>query len=84
MIKAMNGNLFIKEVKETKKVGGLDLISKIDEQDRYKKAEVVYACETTPLSPGDIVLYDGNNGFQYQHDTELLRVLHILDIVGVL
>lgn len=82
-IKAMNGSVFVLPIRETKQVGGYDLISKTDEQDRYIKGEVIFACEHTPLEKGDVVLYDKSNGFKYQHDKDLLTVLGVGAIVGV-
>lgn len=83
-ITPMNGHIFVRHIKETKKVGGLDLIGKIDDEDRYSKAEVVYAEEHGPLSIGSIVLFDKNNGHDFQDEDEMLRVLHLGNIVGVL
>ena len=81
-IKPLNGHIFIRPIKETKQVGGIDLISSVDEQDRYSKAEVVFA--ESIVSEGDIILYDKSNGHGYQHEQELLTVLHVGNIVGVL
>ena len=81
-IEPKNGHVFIRPIKETKEVGGIELISKIDEQDRYSKAEVVFAEE--PLKPSDIILYDKSNGHGFQFNDELLTVLHIRDVVGLI
>ena len=79
-----NGNIFVLPIRETKQTGGLDLISRLDEEDRYVTGEVIYACELTPLTSGDIVLYDKSNGHGYQDDDSLLTVLHISNITGKL
>ena len=80
-IEQKNGHVFVRPLKETKKTGGLELISKLDEQDRYSKAEVVF-CEEV-LNEGDIILYDKNNGHGFQINDELLTVLRLGDVVGV-
>ena len=80
----MNGWVFIRPIAETKQTGGLDLIAKFDEQDRYSKAEVVFAQEGSPLKCCDIILYDKHNGHGYQYESELLTVLATVDVVGVL
>lgn len=83
MIKAMNGYVFVKPIKETKTAGGVNLIAAFDEEDRYIKGEVYYACEHTPLEKGDVVLFDKNNGFKYDYKGELLTVIQVGTIVGV-
>lgn len=80
----MNYHIFVRYLKETKKIGGIDLITKIDEEDRYYKAEVVFSDESTPLKPGMKILFDKMNGHQYQHGDEMLVVLHAKDVVGIL
>lgn len=80
----MNGHIFVKHISETKKVGELDLISQIDDQDRYSKAEVIYAEEFGPLKVGAVVLYDKSNGHDFQDEDDMLKVLHLSNIVGVL
>ena len=81
-VRTMNGHLFIRPIADTKEVGGLEMITKIDEQNRYSKAEVVFA--TDPLKCCDIILYDKANGHGYQHEDELLTVLHVSNVIGVL
>ena len=81
-IEPKNGHVFVRPIPETKEVGGIELITKLDEQDRYRKAEVVFTEE--PLKCCDIVLYDKANGHGFQFNNELLTVLHLRDIVGVL
>ena len=80
-VKPHNGYIFVRPIKETKTTGGLELISKIDEQDRYSKAEVVFAEDT--VQPGETILYDRSNGFGFQINDELLTVLHLGNIIGV-
>lgn len=82
MINPLNSHLFVKPVKETKKVGGVDLITQYDEQDRYHKAVVKYADETLPLEVEDIILYDKHNGHEFQSDDGMLTVLHARDIIA--
>lgn len=83
-VEPMNGFLFVRPIRETKETGGLELISKIDEQDRFAKGEVVFADANGPLKPGVVVLYDKNNGHGFQINNELLTVLNDFHIVGVL
>ena len=78
----MNGHIFVRPIQETKQVGGIDLTSKYDEQDRFKKGEVVFVDENLPLECCDIVLYDKNNGDGFQVNGELLTVLTASNIVG--
>lgn len=80
----MNGYLFVSPVQETKQVGGIDLISKLDEEDRYCKAVVKFTDPNLPLKENDMILYDKNNGHQYQYQDELLTVLRVVDVVGVI
>lgn len=83
VVNPMNGNVFIRPLKETKQTGGLDLISKYDEQDRYSKGEVVFSDSKLPIECCDILMYDKNNGHGFQINGELLTVLHISNIIGV-
>ena len=83
-IEPMNGWIFIRPIAETKSTGGLELIAKYDEQDRYSKAEVVFAQEDSPLKCCDIILHDKSNGHGFQHEGEMLTVLRLGDVVGVL
>ncbi len=78
----MNGYLFIRPIKETKQVGKIDLISRVDEQDRYTKGEVVFVDESLPLECCDIILYDKSNGDGHQVNGELLTALHVKNIIG--
>lgn len=82
-VEPMNGFVFVQPIRETKKAGGLDLISKYDEVDRYSKAEVVFVDKDLPLKCCDIIMYDKSNGHGFQFNKDLLTVLHIRDIVGV-
>ena len=82
VIEPMNGHIFVRPIKETKQVGGLDMITKSDEQDRFRKAEVVYADAELPVECCDVVLYDKHNGDGFQVNGELLTVLHVNNIVG--
>lgn len=83
MVHPMNGYIFIKKITETKKVGGLDVITAYDSQDRYKKGKVKYVADL--LEEGDIVLYDELNGHDFQdEDGELLTVLHLKNVIGIL
>lgn len=84
MIDPKNGFIFLDKIKETKTVGEIDLISIFDEEDRYSKATVVYCDSDTPLKPGDVVLYDKNNGHTHQYEDKLLLVLHTRDVVGLI
>lgn len=81
-VEPLNGHIFVRPIKETKQVGGIDLTSKYDEQDRYRKAEVVFVDADLPLDCCDIVLYDKHNGEGFQVNGELLTVLHVSNIVG--
>ena len=80
----MNGHIFVAPLRETKTIAGVDLIAKFDEEDRYRKATVIFVDEQLPLKEGDVVLYDGSNGHGFHHEDKLLTVLTHHNIVGVL
>lgn len=85
MIEPLNNHVFVKPIKETKKVGMVDMITKYDEQDRYNKAEVVVSDPNVPLECCDIILYDKHNGHEFQSDDSgMLTVLHARDVVAKL
>jgi len=81
-LELMNNHLACRPIRETKTVGGAELITKTDVQNRYSKGEVVYVDANLPLNVGDVVLYDKNNGDSLHINNELITVLAIANIVG--
>lgn len=84
VIEGLNGHIYVTPIKETKQIGGLDLISKFDQDDRYGQAEVVYTDPKSPIEEGMIVVYDKSNSNFHQFGDEKLLVLQINTLQGII
>jgi co-chaperonin GroES (HSP10) len=84
-MKAVNDVLIIEKRKaETKKVGGLLLTEKLDEDNRYLKATVISSGDKIDfIKKGDIVYYDKHAGHGISLNDKLYQVIRIKDVVIV-
>ena len=82
-MKAINYFVIVDKIKEApKKVGGLELTEKQDNDVRYIKGKVIsVGDQITMLKPGDIVRYDKHAGHGIEWKDSLYYVLKISDIV---
>jgi co-chaperonin GroES (HSP10) len=82
-MKAINHFVIVDKIKEApKKVGGLELTEKQNNDVRYIKGEIVsVGDQITMLKPGDIVRYDKHAGHGIEWKDSLYYVLKISDIV---
>lgn len=84
-MKAINDFIIIEPVKEEpKKVGGLILTEKLNEDVRYIKAKVLSVGDQTQgLNFGDNIFYDKHAGHDIMHDDKRYKVIRLRDVVVV-
>tara|TARA_R110002020_G_scaffold159117_1_gene342779 strand:- start:430 stop:687 length:258 start_codon:yes stop_codon:yes gene_type:complete len=82
-MKAVNYYIIIDTIKnEPKKVGGLILTEKTDEDNRYLKAKVVSVGNLVEgIKEKDIVYYDKHAGHGVQHKDKFYGVIKQQDVV---
>tara|TARA_R110002012_G_scaffold122529_3_gene272642 strand:+ start:324 stop:581 length:258 start_codon:yes stop_codon:yes gene_type:complete len=82
-MKAVNHYLIIEPIKEgPKKVGGLILTDKTDEDNRYEKAEVVSIGNLVEgIKENDTIYYDKHAGHGIQHKDKFYHVIKQMDVV---
>jgi co-chaperonin GroES (HSP10) len=82
-MKAVNYYIIIEQVKEgPKKVGGLILTEKTDEDNRYLKAKVISIGNNVEgIKEGDVIYYDKNAGHGIQHNNKFYHVIKSMDVV---
>ena len=82
-MKAVNHYLIIERIKEgPKKVGGLILTEKTDEDNRYEKAKVVSIGNIVEgIKQGDVIYYDKHAGHGIQHKDNFYHVIKQTDVV---
>lgn len=84
-MQAINHYLVISKIKEApKKVGGLELTEKQNNDVRYLKAEVISVGDkVVGLQPGNIIRYDKHAGHGIEWNDEFYHVITIGDVVIV-
>ena len=84
-MKAVNHYVVVEKLKvEQKKVAGLILTEKLDEDNRYIKANVISVGNLVEgVKDGDIVHYDKHAGHGIQYKDKLYFVIKVSDIVLV-
>ena len=84
-MQAINDYVIIDQIKEEpKKVGGLILTDKTDEDNRYKKANIISVGNLVEgVKNGDVIFYDKHAGHDIGYNDELYRVIRMRDIVLV-
>tara|TARA_Y100000592_G_scaffold66538_1_gene103426 strand:- start:287 stop:547 length:261 start_codon:yes stop_codon:yes gene_type:complete len=84
-MKAINDCLIIeKEQPKPKKVGGLILTEKLDEDNRYLKARVISSGDMVKfVKEGDSIYYDKHAGHGLSVNDKLYHVIRLRDIVVV-
>ena len=84
-MQAINDYVIVDKIKEEpKKVSGLILTDKTDEDNRYKKATIISAGNLVEIvSKGDIIYYDKHAGHDIGYNNKLYRVIRMRDIVLV-
>tara|TARA_A100001515_G_C4583918_1_gene213871 strand:+ start:1804 stop:2061 length:258 start_codon:yes stop_codon:yes gene_type:complete len=84
-MKAVNDYLVIEKHKvEPKKVGGLILTEKLDEDNRYLKASVVSCGNLVDfIEEGSVIYYDKHAGHGISLNDKLYQVIRIKDVVIV-
>ena len=82
-MKAVNHYLIIEKTKEgPKKVGGLILTDKTDEDNRYEKAKVVSIGNLVEgIKENDTIYYDKHAGHGIQHKDKFYHVIKQMDVV---
>ena len=82
-MKAVNHYLIIEPIKEgPKKVGGLVLTDKINEDNRYVKAKVISIGNLVEgIKQDDIIYYDKHAGHGIQHKDKFYGVIKQMDVV---
>ena len=84
-MQAVNDYVIVDKIKEEpKKVSGLLLTDDTDEDNRYKKANIISVGNDVPIvKKGDVVYYDKYAGHDIGYNDELFRVIRVRDIVLV-
>ena len=84
-MKAINDYVIVDKIKEEpKKVGGLILTDKTDNDNRYKKANIISVGNLVEgVKKGDSIFYDKHAGHDIGYNDELYRVIRMRDIVLV-
>ena len=84
-MQAINDYVIVDRIKEEpKKVSGLILTDKTDEDNRYKKANIISTGEMVEVvKEGDVIFYDKHAGHDIGYNDELYRVIRMRDIVLV-
>ena len=84
-MQAVNDYVIVDKIKEEpKKVGGLILTDKTDNDNRYKKANIISVGNLVEgVKEGDVIFYDKHAGHDIGYNDELYRVIRMRDIVLV-
>ena len=84
-MKAINDYVIVDKIKEEpKKISGLILTDKTDEDNRYKKANVISVGNLVEIiKKNDIIFYDKHAGHDIGYGDEMYRVIRSRDIVLV-
>ncbi len=81
-MKAVNCYLVVENIKESKKIGGLEVTDDLDEDNRYTKAKVISIGNLVEgIKENDIVYYDKHAGHSIQYKDILYYVIKIGDVV---
>jgi len=81
-MKAVNYYLVVENIKESKKIGGLEVTDDLDEDNRYTKAKVISVGNLVEgIKESDIVFYDKHTGHSIQYKDILYYVIKIGDVV---
>ena len=84
-MKAINDYVIVDKIKEEpKKVSGLILTDKTDEDNRYKKAKIISTGNLVEVvKKGDIIFYDKHAGHSIHWKDKTYEVIQSQDIVLV-
>jgi len=84
-MQAVNDYVIVDRIKEEpKKVSGLLLTDDTDQDNRYKKANIISVGNDVPIvKNGDVVYYDKHAGHDIGYNNEMYRVIRARDIVIV-
>ena len=84
-MQAINDYVIVDKTKEEpKKISGLILTDKTDEDNRYKKATIISVGNMVEIvTKGDVIYYDGITGHDIAYNDKLYRVIRMRDIVLV-
>ena len=84
-MQAINEYVIVDKIKEgPKKVGGLILTDEVDEENRYKKANVIsVGNDVLVVKKDDMVYYDRHAGHDIAYNDTVYRVIRMRDIVLV-
>lgn len=83
MIQAKGVYVVLEPVKEKKTSGGLELVTELDDSNRYLKGKVLTAGEATGLKGGETIFYDKQNTFGIREGGELYQVVMAQNVIGV-
>ena len=84
-MQAINDYVIVDKIKEEpKKISGLILTDETDQDNRYKKANIIsVGNEVKIVKEGDTIFYDKHAGHDIDYDNKLYRVIRARDIVLV-
>ena len=81
-IQAFGPYVILNKVKDTQSIGGIEMVSALDDQNRYIKGVVFSASKDVPLKEGDKIYYDKQNSFGIMIDNSLHQVVLMNNIIG--
>ena len=84
-MQAINDYVIVDIIKEEpKKVSGLILTDETDEDNRYKKANIISVGNLVEVvKKGDVIFYDKHAGHDIAYNDDMYRVIRMRDIVLV-
>lgn len=84
-MKVLNKNILIKEVKEKKMAGGLDVTNLIKEEDRYHLGKAFQVgLNVENVKNGDNIYYDKNRSYQITLEGERYSIINESDVAVIL
>ena len=81
-MKAVNYYIVVKNIKQTKKVGGLLITDVVDDESRYNKGKVISVGNLIEgIEENDVIYYDKHAGHRITYKDILYYVIKVGDVV---
>ena len=84
-MRAVSYYIVVENIKEKpKKIAGLELNEKLDNENRYIKASIITAGDqVVGMKDGDIIYYDKHAGHSITYEDKLYKVIKMQDVALV-
>ena len=84
-MRAVSYYIVVENIKEKpKKIAGLELNEKLDNENRYIKASIITAgVQVIGMKDGDIIYYDKHAGHSITYEDKLYKVIKMQDVALV-